>query len=356
MSEPDNSKKWLTIAATVMVGVLIVFAISFMLRSLAKQITKPLDETPIPIPSSSSESSGSGLLLRGSGVDDQVYNVQIRILSNYIFVRGSVITAGQSRVPAWFLLDSGTTTCLLTEDYAAQAAVTPTGSTDLTSTKVFRVQTAQVDGFVLAGVGGPNLKTSPQSITILDDDSVIQSIVGGQTIINENYGGILGVPFLQEFNVLIDYNREQLLVTKLPLPSIQTPEASVPLTFVSHSGAKPHVTVPVVLNGVAAGQWILDLGSDSSIITQEMAKRYNLRSGPPFRQLSLLDASLTSASTTVTVSLGPHLSTKQLVIDIPNAPIAALKGYGGDLATDYLRLLGRVGLSFNDARLYLFSQ
>lgn len=352
MSDSGSSaKRTLTIAASIMLGVLVVFAITFTLRSLAKEITAPLDEKPVPIPSD----SGQSLAAVGSSWGASAYDVKIRVIANYIFVRASLLTAGQARVPAWFLLDSGTTTCLLTEDYAGQAGLKATGYTDLTSTSVFRVGTARVDGFVLQVNGtGDALQTAPQNITIVDDDSVIQSIVGGQTIINENYGGILGVPFFQEFNLLIDYNRERLLATRGPLGAIATPIEEVPLSFINTGSAKPHVTVPVSLNGTPAGQWILDLGSDSSLITQAQAKRFNLRPGPPYRQLSLLDGSITSSSATVTVSLGPHLSRKQLVIDIPNAPIQALKGFGGDLATDYLRLLGCFGLSFSESKLYLF--
>jgi hypothetical protein len=343
------AKKTLTIAASIMVGILVIFLISFTLRSFAKEITAPLDEKPVPIPS-----QGSSLSIAGRDIGSAVYDLKIRVLSNYIFVRASIITSGQSRVPAWFLLDSGTTTCLLTQDYAAQAGLEATGYTDLTSSSVFRVGTARIDGFAVATNHGPSLQTAQQNITIVDDDSVIQSIVGGQIIINQNYGGILGVPFFQEFNLLIDYNREKLLATRAPLRSIARPIDEVQLAFINTGGAKPHVTVPVSLNGIQAGHWILDLGSDSSLISREAAKKFNLQPGPPFRQLSLLDASITSASATVTVSLGPQLSTRQLVLDIPNAEIQALKGFGGDLATDYLRLLGRFGISFQDAKLYLF--
>src|SRR5262249_39003345 len=119
---PSSAKRTLTIAASIMIGILLIFAISFTLRSFAKEIVKPLDEKPVPIPADGSSLSAAGYGL----VAADPYDIRIRVLSNYIFIRASILSAGQSRVPAWFLLDSGTTTCLLTEDYAAQAGLKAT--------------------------------------------------------------------------------------------------------------------------------------------------------------------------------------------------------------------------------------
>ena len=335
------SSNALPIVASIMVSVLLIFAISFTLRSFAKKITAPIHNSA-PIRASLSAADATPRVL------------QTRFVSGYIFVRASVVYAGQSRTAAWFMLDSGTTSCLLSYDYAAQAGIRATGSTELSSGTVSRVGTASVDGFAVAALGGSALLTQPQVVTILDDDSVIQSIVGGQHILAENYGGILGVPFLREFNLLIDYQRERVIATRRPLAELGAPTAVVPISLVNPVNGKPEMTVPVLLNGQPAGQWVLDLGSDSSIVTQAVSERLGLKAGAPFQQLSLSDATITSGSATVTLSLGPALSSKQLVVDLPDAPIQALNSYGGDLATDYFRLLGKIGISVQQSEIYLY--
>lgn len=345
MSSTDQGKV-LSIIATIMVGMVIIFAISFTLRGFSKKITAPLrHRKPVDLPEPSLAASSNA-----------IYELESMFVAGYVFLRASVISAGEPRMSAWFMLDSGTTSCLLTHDYAAQSAVRATGSTEISARSVTTVGTARVDGFLVASAqsGQSSMQLSPQTVTLLDDDSVVQSIVGGGRIIKENYGGILGVPFLREFNIVIDYGRQQILASRGPISNLGSLETTVPLQMSDPAYGKPSLIVPVSVNAVPAGYWIFDLGSDSSLITKHTADHLGLNAGPPFQQLSLSDASITSGSVRVHLSLGPASTSKQLLVDIPNAEIQALQNYGGDLATDYFQLLGKIGISIQQSELYVF--
>lgn len=344
----DKTTKALHLAASIMVGVVIIFCISFILRSLAKKVTRPLQQPAQDLTANTTTS------LAISAHHESEPWLQSRFINGFIFIRASVISAGQVRVPAWFMLDSGTTSCLLTTDYAAQAGIEANGRTHLSSGKTTEVSTALVDGFLLFSanpdVHQPLSYLRRQTVTLLDDDSVVQSIVGGGSIIKENYGGILGLPFLMHHNILIDFDREQVLATQHSIPNLRSVRDVIPLKL---SGGRPELTVEVSVDGAPAGKWILDLGSDSSIITQETAKRLGIKAGAPFQQLSLSDASITSGSAFVRIGLGPASTRRRLQIDIPQAPIQALLNHGGDLATDYLRVLGSIGISVKEQQLYI---
>ena len=339
---------WLPLAATILVSIVLIFTISFILRSLSKKATKPLEQTPTSL----SPGSNSSLAI---ATHSEPW-LQSRFINGFIFLRASVVNSGQVKVPAWFMLDSGTTSCLLTSDYAAQAGINPSGKTQLSSGKTTEVSTATIDGFLLFSQNDAEQPLSylqKQTVTILDDDSVVQSIVGGGRIIKENYGGILGLPFLMQFNVLIDYEQEQVLATKQALRMIRPIREAIPLHVNQRANGRPELTVQVSVDNHPADHWILDLGSDSSILTQKAASSLGISAGAPFQQLSLSDASITSGSALVRLSLGPAASRRRLQIDIPQAPIQALLQHGGDLATDYLRMLGQVGISVRDQQLYL---
>ena len=346
MSSTDQSKA-LSIAATVMLGMMLIFAVSFTLKGLSKKKSAARRYTkPVGLPEPSLAVSSNA-----------IYELQSKFVAGYVFLRASVLTAGEPRLSAWFMLDSGTTSCLLTHDYAAQAGIQATGSTEISAKKTTTVGTAHVDGFLVASAqpGHSSMQVSPQMVTLLDDDSVVQSIVGGGRIIKENYGGILGVPLLKEFNIVVDYRSQQILASRGPISNLGSLAATVPLEMSDPAYGKPSLIVPVSVNAVPAGYWIFDLGSDSSLITKHTAYQLGLNAGPPFQQLSLSDASITSGSVRVHLSLGPASTSKQLLVDIPNAEIQALENYGGDLATDYFRLLGKIGISIQSSEFYVFN-
>lgn len=348
----DKTKRALHLAASIMVGVVIIFCISFILRSLAKKVTRPLQQPPQDLYPNTTTTS---LAISAHHQVAAEPWLQSRFINGFIFIRASVINAGQVRVPAWFMLDSGTTSCLLTTDYAAQAGIEANGRTHLSSGKTTEVSTALVDGFLLFSadpdIHQPLTYLQRQTVTLLDDDSVVQSIVGGGNIIKENYGGILGLPFLMHHNILIDFDQKQVLATQHSIPNLRSVRDVIPLKL--SQGGRPELTVSVSVDGAPAGEWILDLGSDSSIITQDTANRLGIKAGAPFQQLSLSDASIASGSAFVRIGLGPASTRRRLQIDIPQAPIQALLNHGGDLATDYLRLLGSIGISVKEQQLYI---
>ena len=127
--------------------------------------------------------------------------------------------------------------------------------------------------------------------------------------------------------------------------------------YIGANGRGPFSTSPQ--------RWILDLGSNDSILAIEATSNLNnnyhpapIAYGPPMSEATLAGGSVRIATAHVTLAIGNTVASHQrsarsTQISVPLSTIDGIKGYGGDLGGDYLKQLGVIGLSRKDGKLLI---
>lgn len=270
----------------------------------------------------------------------------------FVFVRASVV--GHSPAPAWFMIDSGNSMCVLDIDYASRIGVRATGSATFEAGAVTQVSTAKVGGFDISG-----LKLGAQQVLLIDDKTIVRAIKGGQSILAEGYGGVLGMPLLSAFNLLIDYARQTVHATT---EDITAAHGGVPVPITVTGGDTTGGYAAVRVNGqqTQPRNWLIDLGADRSTISHAAAQQLGLSGGPPFgfEKLATKVVRVGTAQGTV-LSIGDQQAGQTpLGLQVPDGEIAGIAGHGGDLASDYFATLSAatgapIGFAFRHKRLLL---
>ena len=93
------------------------------------------------------------------------------------------------------------------------------------------------------------------------------------------------------------------------------------------------MTVPVVLSGSGPFQFLVDTGSNKTVVSRQLAQRLKLSAGPPARLHSMTGISVVPTATV------PSLSLSRQLIRIPDAPLLEERNMGahGILGLDSLR-------------------
>ena len=165
---------------------------------------------------------------------------------------------------AWFILDSGASGSVLTDDLADDLDLPSVGSIPTRGVGGFdKINLVRIDSFTVG-----NLLLLNQVCGDYDMSSVASVAPSGET-----FGGVLGFDFISRFPLLIDYRDSMITVYN---PDNFTPSGGgveIPFEFIGN--------VPLIkaeLNGIP-GNFIVDLGNSSGLIVhKEFADEHELLS------------------------------------------------------------------------------
>jgi len=166
--------------------------------------------------------------------------------------------------PYQFILDTGASHCLLSQELSGALGIQPEG------------------GKQAMGAGGPVKLTFAhvRSLTIgsaLQENvpvAITNEIQRIAAVIQSRVDGVLGFAFLKEFVLGIDYRDGTF---RLALPSEEGNGSGIRdgngISFKLASTSKPLILVPAIVNGQGPFQFALDTGASRTMLSIELARK-----------------------------------------------------------------------------------
>jgi hypothetical protein len=324
---------------------------------------------------SQNDGSSGSLETLSAANGNAVTQLQAQIIGGYIYVFAAVTDSNGNTIsqPVWWLVDSGASQCTLDSGFAAQNGIRATSHAKISAGQSTQVGVADGIGFAVATAANGSIQVSPQKVWIVSETDVINAEPQVKQFIEQNggFGGSLGLPFLREWNLLVDYQGNTVSATQQDLARLLPGRPIVPVSIRNGS------VLADVWIGAAGGYgdgtswlptqpatWIVDTGSNQTIVAiaaaQDMESRAPgaIQSGPPYQTAQLVGGSVTLATAHVALAIGSSRSAqpasqRQLSVSIPQSVIAGIQGHGGDLASDYFNALGQVGFGFRQSKIVL---
>ncbi|HME06289.1 MAG TPA: aspartyl protease family protein [Bryobacteraceae bacterium] len=163
------------------------------------------------------------------------------------------------RGPYQFILDTGASHCLLTEELSVALGVRPEAEKQaMGAGGAVKLTFGHVNAI---SVGSTRQDNAEVAIT-----SEIQRIAAA---IRNAVDGVLGFSFLKDYILAIDYRAQVLSLAHPPLPGGGNESRSVPFQLASAS--KPLILVPARVNGQGPFQFALDTGASRTMLSSEFA-------------------------------------------------------------------------------------
>ena len=166
--------------------------------------------------------------------------------------------------PYQFILDTGASHCVLSQDLASALGIQP-----------------EIEKQAM-GAGGPVKLTFAQISSMTIGSALQENIQVGITdeiqrigaAIQTRVDGVVGFSFLKEFAVVIDYPDGAL---QLALPSVEgngnAKRSRNCISFKLASVSKPLILVPAIVNGHGPFQFALDTGASRTMLSTELARK-----------------------------------------------------------------------------------
>lgn len=169
-----------------------------------------------------------------------------------------------ARGPYQFILDTGASHCLLSQDLSVTLGIQPEVEKQaMGAGGSVKLMFAHVNSMTI----GSALKENVQ-VAITNE---IQRIAA---VIQSRVDGVLGFAFLKEFVVVIDYRNGTL---RLALPSEEGNGngngSGSRISFKLASTSKPLILVPAIVNGQGPFQFALDTGASRTMLSIELARK-----------------------------------------------------------------------------------
>lgn len=166
--------------------------------------------------------------------------------------------------PYQFILDTGASHCLLSQELSATLGIRPeTEKQAMGAGGPVKLTIAHVNSLRVGSVQQENVQVA---IT-----SEIQRIAA---VIQTRVDGNVGFDFLKDFILTIDYRDSILCLT---VPSENGTGDGAPLgsymSFRLASASKPLILVPTIVNGQGPFQFALDTGASRTMLSSELARK-----------------------------------------------------------------------------------
>lgn len=163
--------------------------------------------------------------------------------------------------PFAFILDTGAGICLVTPSVAEEARIVRAGSKEGRGAGgVVRLDLGTADEIAVGTAGVPALM-----VGVTSELERIAAAVG------ERVDGALGYDFLKNFELVVDYRCDSMLLAP---PAERSPESLKSLTkFELASANKPLVLVEAFVNECGPFQFAVDTGASTTVLSSELAER-----------------------------------------------------------------------------------
>jgi predicted aspartyl protease len=171
----------------------------------------------------------------------------------------------EGKGPFQFILDTGASHSLLSEQLSATLGIRPEGERQA------------------MGAGGPVKMTLARVTSVSVGSTARQNIRVGITkeiervasVVQTQIDGDLGYDFLKDFVLTIDY-RDCLLRLGPPTEVVNSPAPATLVPFQLAAAAKPLILVPAMVNGQGPFSFALDTGASRTMISGELARTLHI--------------------------------------------------------------------------------
>jgi predicted aspartyl protease len=167
------------------------------------------------------------------------------------------------RGPYQFILDTGASYCLLSQELSETLGIQPEVEKEaMGAGGPIQLKFAHVTSMTVGSARQGNV-----SVAITSETQRIAAAIQSEV------DGILGFEFLKEFIVTIDY---QDCALGLSLPSGNSSRLGTSVAFKLASTSKPLILVPTVVDGQGPFQFALDTGASRTMVSLELARKLDI--------------------------------------------------------------------------------
>jgi hypothetical protein len=189
-------------------------------------------------------------------------HVPVDVVGNRVFVKASV----NGSEPAWFMLDTGAETSVITSEFAKKLGLRSQGAmSTIGSGGAANMSLLNDVVFGLPGVDVPS-----KTVAVLDFSQLLPSL-------GHDMAGLLGYDVISRFVLSIDYQKKIVSLSDPSSFKYSGTGVEIPLGF---AGNYPQIAVKIVLTGRSPIETIaiIDTGANNLLLTTQFVESHNVLS------------------------------------------------------------------------------